>query len=60
MTVTVGTGRPIPRPSYNFLDASSRGERGGGISVEEAVRGVLGEELDLEETDELSSPSAPS
>ena len=35
--------RPIPRPSYNFLDASSRGERG--ISLEDAEdRGVVGEE----------------
>lgn len=58
--MTVGTGRPIPRPSYNFFEASSRGESGGGISVDDAVRGVLGEELDLEETDELSSPSVPS
>lgn len=58
-TVMVGTGRPRPSPSYNFFTASSRGDKGG-MSLEEAESGVLGEELDLDETDEESSPSAPS
>jgi len=40
----VETGRPMPSPSYNFLEASSRGERG--ISLEDDERGVVGDELD--------------
>jgi len=38
------TGRPMPSPSYNFFEASSRGERG--ISLEDDERGVVGDELD--------------
>ena len=38
-------GLPIPKPSYNFFDASSRGERG--ISLEDEERGVVGEEPEL-------------
>jgi hypothetical protein len=45
-----GAGRPIPSPSYNFLDASSRGERD--ISLEEEERGVVGDELDSADFDE--------
>jgi hypothetical protein len=53
---TADAGLPIPRPSYNFLEASSRGERG--ISLEEEEWGVVGEDPDLEElVDELSSLS---
>ena len=56
-TAIAGTGR-IPRPSYSFLAASSRGERGGASLSEDAVRGVLGVDPDLDdETEELSSPS---
>jgi len=41
-------GLPMPRPSYNFFVASSRGERGKSLE-EEAERGVVGDERDLEE-----------
>lgn len=58
-TVIVGRGRPIPSPSYNFFTASSRGETGGALE-DEALLGVLGDELDLDETDDESSPSVPS
>lgn len=43
----------MPSPSYNFLAASSRGERGD--SFDEDERGVVGDELvpaDLEELEE--------
>ena len=46
------TGRPIPRPSYNFLDASSRGERDD--PLEEEDLGVSGEEELTEEASSLS------
>lgn len=50
----MGAGRPIPNPSYNFLVASSRGDRGG-ISWED---GVVGEPHDLDDPeDEASSAS---
>ena len=55
-----GMVRPIPRPSYSFLDASSRGESGGASPSDDDVRGVLGVEPDLDDTEELSSPSLPS
>jgi hypothetical protein len=56
----------MPSPSYNFLEASSRGERG--ISLEDEERGVVGEELDVdldepepvEYASSLSVASAPS
>lgn len=38
------TGRPMPSPSYNLFEASSRGERG--ISFEDDERGVVGDEFD--------------
>jgi hypothetical protein len=47
---TEGAGLPIPSPSYNFLDASSRGERD--ISLEEEERGVVGDEVDPADFDE--------
>lgn len=47
----VGTGRPIPKPSYSFLEAASRGERG--VPLDEEEGGVLG----LEELEELASTS---
>jgi hypothetical protein len=40
----------MPRPSYNFLDASSRGERD--VSLDEEDLGVVGEELDATEPEE--------
>jgi hypothetical protein len=40
----------MPSPSYNFFEASSRGERG--ISLEDEERGVVGDELDLTEDPE--------
>lgn len=46
------TGRPIPSPSYNFLDASSRGERGIWSSFEDAERGVVGEDDLTEDPDD--------
>lgn len=56
------TGRLIPSPSYNRLEASSRGERG--ISLDDEERGVVGEELDAvdltEEPDDWVSPSVSS
>ena len=57
------TGRPIPSPSYNLLEASSRGESN--ISWEVEERGVVvGEELEAidfsEEPDECVSASASS
>lgn len=53
-----GTGLPIPSPSYNFLAASSRGERG--MSLEEDERGVVGDEVDADLDDEVDSASSPS
>jgi hypothetical protein len=44
-------GLPIPRPSYNFLDASSRGERGTIISLDD---GVVGDELEFPEAADLA------
>ena len=59
MSNVAEAGRPIPRPSYNLLDASSRGERE--VPFEEEDLGVFGEELDVEELeDEVSSLSLPS
>jgi len=52
------TGLPIPKPSYNFLDASSRGERG--ISLDEEDRGVVGEDDLTEESEEWVSASVSS
>jgi hypothetical protein len=43
----------MPRPSYSFLDASSRGERG--VSLDEEDLGVVGEELDAMELEEEPS-----
>lgn len=43
----------MPRPSYSFLDASSRGERG--VSLDEDDLGVVGEELDATELEEEPS-----
>lgn len=58
-TWTAEAGLPIPNPSYNFFEASSRGERG--ISLEEDEWGVVGDEWDpvdlYELVDELSSLS---
>ena len=52
----------MPSPSYNLLEASSRGESG--ISLEAAERGVVAEELDVidlsEESEECVSPSVSS
>ncbi len=57
---TAERGLPIPRPSYNFLLASSRGERG--ISLEEDEWGLVGDELEPPDLEELveSASSSPS
>lgn len=41
----------MPSPSYNFFEASSRGDKG--VSLEEEERGVVGEEFDPADLDEL-------
>jgi hypothetical protein len=43
----------MPRPSYNFLAASSRGERD--VPLEDADLGVLGDEVDAAELEEEAS-----
>jgi hypothetical protein len=43
----------MPRPSYNFFVASSRGERG--MSLDEDDLGVVGEELDAAELEDEPS-----
>ena len=48
----------MPSPSYSFLAASSRGERG--MSLEEEERGVVGDELEADLDDEVDSASSPS
>lgn len=52
------TGLPIPKPSNNFLEASSRGERG--VSLDEEDRGVVGEEDLTDEPEEWVSASVSS
>ena len=47
------TGRPIPSPSYNLLEASSRGESD--VSLED---GVVGEELERTEFSEEPEESS--
>jgi len=54
-TFTAGVGLPMPKPSYSFFVASSRGERGNS-PMEEAERGVVGEEREIE--DEVEYPSS--
>lgn len=50
----LGMGRPIPNPSYNFLVASSRGDKGG-MSCED---GVVGEPPDLDDPEEEASSAS--
>lgn len=49
-----GAGRPIPRPSYSFFVASSRGERGP-ASSEVKDWGVAGFDCEVELADDRAS-----